>query len=87
MEILERLGPPMRNCGCHSHNGFQLSPEGLAQREYRRTVSQEMGLREGDLSSILDKVRSVSALDGDGDSVIWNDSLLEDQLARHLFNG
>ncbi len=22
-----------RSCGCHSHNGLMLSPEGLAQRE------------------------------------------------------
>ena len=23
----------MRNCGCFAHDGFRLSPEGLAQRE------------------------------------------------------
>ena len=23
-----------RTCGCHSHNGLLLSPEGLAQREF-----------------------------------------------------
>ena len=47
----------MRNCGCHSHNGFALSPEGLAQREYTRPGVDFMGTRFH-----LDRPGSVSAL-------------------------
>ena len=47
----------MRDCGCHSHNGFRLSPEGLAQRD---DVGPELA---GVVATrYLDKVGSVSAM-------------------------
>ena len=48
-----------RNCGCHSHNGLLLSPEGLAQRELKLNALDAMGIRP-----YVDKVGSVSALTG-----------------------
>ena len=47
----------MRKCSCHSHGGFQLSPEGLAQREFELP-----GVDGVDVSRYLDKVGSVSGL-------------------------
>ena len=47
----------MRKCGCHSHGGFQLSPEGLAQRKFDLP-----GIDGVHVSRYLDKVDSVSAL-------------------------
>ncbi len=47
----------MRTCGCHSHNGLVLSPEGLAQRERKLDEVDAM-----DESRYLDKSGSVSAL-------------------------
>ncbi len=69
----------MRDCGCHSHNGFLLSPEGLAQREM---------FSEGDLTRLddcvsLDMVGSVSALDEPSEP-IWVDQVIEEQLLRSL---
>ncbi len=72
----------MRNCSCHSHNGFRLSPEGLAQRE-----------REGpELAGVvaeryLDKVGSVSGLELERD-LYENimDSDINEQ-ARRFHNG
>ncbi len=46
----------MRDCTCHSHNGFRLSPEGLAQRELELD-----GVDGMDASRYLDKSGSVSA--------------------------
>jgi len=51
----------MRRCGCHSHNGLLLSPEGLAQREDSRLLSP-LGVDEHPDQLYLDKVSSVSAL-------------------------
>ncbi len=50
-----------RSCGCHSHNGLLLSPEGLAQRggDRRREL---LGVDDDVFSRYLDKVGSVSAL-------------------------
>ena len=47
-----------RNCGCHSHNGLLLSPEGLAQRGLELPGVDGMAT-----SSYLDKVDSVSGLE------------------------
>ena len=47
----------MRKCGCHSHGGFLLSPEGLAQRELR--LPGVAGMRS---SCYVDRVGSVSVL-------------------------
>ena len=47
----------MRRCGCHSHNGLLLSPEGLAQREPESLELAGVAARR-----YLDKVGSVSAL-------------------------
>jgi hypothetical protein len=45
-----------RRCGCHSHNGFVLSPEGLAQQ-----FSLE-GLAPRGADDYVDREGSVSAL-------------------------
>ncbi len=47
-----------RTCGCHSHNGLVLSPEGLAQRTL--SLDEVDGM---DASRYLDKVGSVSGLE------------------------
>ncbi len=67
-------------CGCHSHNGFQLSPEGLAQRE-----------REGpELAGVvakryLDKVGSVSGLELERDLFAdISDQQIDEQARRFL---
>jgi len=44
-------------CRCFSHDGFQLSPEGLAQREFVLPGVDAMAIRP-----YVDKVGSVSAL-------------------------
>ena len=72
----------MRSCGCHSHNGLVLSPEGLAQRE----------LEGPELAGVvakryLDKVGSVSGLRRDEDMY---DLITEEQIdeqARRFLNG
>ncbi len=48
----------MRNCGCHSHNGLILSPEGLAQRTGDQLSLDGMGIRQ-----YVDRVGSVSGLE------------------------
>ena len=65
-----------RTCGCHSHNGFLLSPEGLAQRELELP-----GVDGMELSRYLDIDRSVS---GPQETLSWDDALLEDQYRRFL---
>ena len=67
----------MRDCGCHSHNGFQLSPEGLAQRELELPEVDRMGT-----SRYVDKSGSVSALVEVEDH--WDDEIMEDQYRRFL---
>ena len=47
----------MRKCGCYSHNGFVLSPEGLAQRE-----PESLELAGVAAKRYLDSIGSVSAL-------------------------
>ncbi len=72
-------------CDCSAHNTF-LTAKGLeeaAQRERLRLlecrhVDDDPGIR------YLDKVGSVSALDGDGDP--WVDELIEEQY-RRFHNG
>ena len=64
-------------CGCYSHNGFRLSPEGLAQRD---DVGPELA---GVVARrYLDKVGSVSAMvEGEGFHV-WDDQLIDQQSLR-----
>ncbi len=62
-----------RSCGCHSHNGFRLSPEGLAQQ-----TSLE-GLTPMSEADSIDSPVSVSALPVSPD---WNDALIEEQYRR-----
>ena len=64
----------MRDCGCHSHNGFRLSPEGLAQREVIRP-----GVDNMDMFEYLDSTGSVSGLELERDSHMWpiDEELLE----------
>jgi len=66
----------MRKCGCHSHNGLLLSPEGLAPRK----DSFPLGVDMGPSPLYLDKVDSVSALI----EFEFNDEILEDQYRRFL---
>ncbi len=67
-------------CGCHSHNGFQLSPEGLAQRE----------LEGPELAGVvakryLDKVGSVSGLELERDLYAdISDQQIDEQARRFL---
>ncbi len=72
------------SCGCHSHNGFILSPEGLAQRSSGAVCNGR--LDDGEPSPYLDKDGSVSALvEGEGLSV-FDDELI-DQQYRRFHNG
>ncbi len=66
---------PKRTCGCHSHNGLLLSPEGLAQREFKLGEVDYMGP-----SSYLDSMVSMSASRRDEDP--WVDDLIDEQYQR-----
>jgi len=68
----------MKGCTCHSHNGFVLSPEGLAQRELELDEVDAM-----QSSEYLDRVGSVSGLRRDE---IFVDSLIDEQ-NRRFFHG
>ncbi len=68
-----------RTCGCHSHNGLLLSPEGLAQRELRST-----GLTDRDFFAILDSKVSVSALVEVEENHVFDDQLIDQQYRRFL---
>ena len=72
------------DCGCHSHNGFQLRPsdEGLAQRDAIRLAS----LVVAETFPYLDKVGSVSALVEVEENFVWDDQLIDEQ-HRRAFNG
>ena len=72
----------MRKCNCHSHNGFLLSPEGLAQREDVRPGVDDMALR-----SYLDKEGSVSGLRRDEDMYALISDINIDEQARRFHNG
>ncbi len=67
----------MRKCGCHSHGGFQLSPEGLAQRE-----PESLELAGVAASRYLDKVGSVSGLELERDFHVFDDFVLDQQYRR-----
>ncbi len=64
----------MRKCGCHSHNGLLLSPEGLAARVEDEQVDLE------DELAYLDSRVSVSGLRRDENH--WVDALIEEQYRR-----
>ena len=68
-----------RTCGCHSHNGYLLSPEGLAQREHEGPE-----LAGVVATRYLDKVGSVSALVEVEVSHVFDDQLLDEQHRRFL---
>ena len=71
------------SCGCHSHNGFQLSPEGLAQKDAFAPL-RTLGVDEHDDQLYLDKVDSVSALvEGEG-ACVWDEQVLDSQYRRFL---
>ena len=69
-----------RTCGCHSHNGLLLSPEGLAQRE-----PEGPELAGVVASRYLDKVGSVSGLELERDlyEIQTSDQLLEQSERFH----
>jgi len=71
----------MRKCVCYSHNGFRLSPEGLAPREQR-----SKGLTAREFAAIVDTVGSVSAL-VEGEDVYIQDDLFIDEQYRRFHNG
>ena len=69
-----------RVCGCHSHGGFILSPEGLAQRERQLDAFRSVPLT-GDVEGVrLDKSGSVSALELP--QFIFDDTVIEEQYQR-----
>ncbi len=71
-----------RSCGCHSHNGLLLSPEGLAQRKPGLDGVDNMApLR------YLDKSGSVSGLELERN---FYENMLDseiDEQARRFHNG
>ncbi len=71
-----------RSCGCYSHNGLLLSPEGLAQRSPGARELRSTGLTDSDFFAILDLPVSVSALL----EFEFSDELLEEQY-RRFHNG
>ena len=70
----------MRNCGCHSHNGLLLSPEGLAQRRgsFYGNVDMTLPLR------YVDKVGSVSGLELERDFLVFHEEVIDQQYQRFL---
>ena len=68
-----------RTCGCHSHNGLLLSPEGLAQRG-----DAAPGVDAMELPRYIDRVGSVSGSLPPG--LRWDDELIEEQY-RRFHNG
>ena len=73
---------PKRTCGCHSHNGLVLSPEGLAQRERQR-----YGVDTLDMFEYLDSRVSVSGLELERDLYVnILDSDIDEQ-ARRFHSG
>ena len=66
-----------RTCGCHSHNGLLLRPEGLAQRELER-----YGVDTMDMFGYVDKSGSVSALVEVEGSHVFDDQLIDEQYRR-----
>ncbi len=70
----------MPECTCFSHNGFVLSPEGLAQRNY----SVEEGVDRATELAILGVEVSVSGLRRD-ETLFVNELL--DQQYRRFHNG
>ena len=72
----------MSDCGCHSHNGFVRSPEGLAQRELKLDALDAMGLKP-----ILDKLGSVSALVEVEDLYAFVTEDMTDEQYRRFHNG
>ena len=69
-------------CGCHSHNGFVLSPEGLAQRG-----GDAPGVDGVASSQYLDRVGSVSGLQRQRDLFEDVDDALIDEQDRRFYNG
>ncbi len=68
-----------RSCGCHSHNGLLLSPEGLAQRELKLDAIDAV-----EAPRYLDSRVSVSGLvEVEGDHV-FDDQLIDSQYRRFL---
>ena len=67
----------MRDCGCHSHNGLLLSPEGLAQRS-----PESLELAGVVTRRYLDKVGSVSGLELERDLFVHDDEYLDQQYRR-----
>jgi len=70
----------VRKCGCFAHDGFQLSPEGLAQRELKLDERLAVGM---DCVQVDSRV-SVSGLRRDDEPTIWSYELLEQQYRRFL---
>jgi len=65
------------SCGCHSHNGFRLSPEGLAQREH-----ESLELAGMVATRYLDRVGSVSGLELERDLFVHDDEYIDSQYRR-----
>ncbi len=67
------------DCRCHSHNGFQLSPEGLAQRECELHGVDAMAAQ-----LYLDSRGSVSGLELERNFHVFDDLVIEEQYRRSL---
>ncbi len=71
----------MAKCSCHSH-GTLLTAKGLEEAAQRLSLE---GLAPRGDSAYVDRVGSVSALDGDGDLFAFcSDAHLEEQHRRFL---
>jgi len=69
---------------CYSHNGFQLSPEGLAQRELEFAGFPEVGLTRSEESVTLDSRVSVSGLRRDEIAMEFHEEIIDEQYRRFL---
>ena len=74
----------MTDCRCHSHNGFLLSPEGLAQREMFDPGSHEVGLTRDEECVTLDSQGSVSGSRRDEIKMIFDEGVIDEQHRRFL---
>ena len=71
-----------KSCGCYAHDGFVLSPEGLAQRELSLSGVAGMGPEP-----YLDKAGSVSGLGQGQDILELDDEMTDQQYRRFLDHG
>ena len=70
-----------RNCGCHSHNGFQFGPQLEIEAQIARAEAE--GLTPDEIGVSLDLLVSMSA---SGSPILhWDPALIEDQYRRFQY--